>query len=1506
MQFNSEVNAYAEKRYRSREKRIIWYRVLSILMCVTVFFTTYALILPALTFDADTAATCGMVSHKHSSACYAEDGSLICGLPEHEHDMACFKPRLEVNKYGCGYAYEHTHGEDCYYNGKLVCTLVEHTHTDACAIQTVKVRRITLGASPETPFDINTGLVQAADNDWQVLDNSIYKGNGETKKTASDGENDNINDVRILRKIVPTDEENIFYVYLSIDRRTSMSTLLTQSCFYFREANTESEVGTLFRSQSSAKVKDDHIVYTEDSEVQGKNDITMTVHVVDNYTYTKNGNKYIFNPTGIIFTYTATRSSDQSQCSNGTVFMNPPGTDYFYDMMSPVNFHEDTTQGEGYDLEIYIKKSELGNLDFPFYETILDNVNEEIEDDYEMLEVVYCDGTYDQDCDSNMLQWAPAVNPDVKSTVSASSSDVLSGWDCNVSQLVYKVRLKTEENGFHSCADNMNSIVGDDETYALDDPAENSTLLEYHKELLPGADEPELIIGYTDGVSNNTMTAEFQRLYTRGLLYDLWFMKTDANGNPLQDAEFKILDKNHNPFKDPADPTKDLVTYSDANGVVEFIGLPGGEVSGIYYVQESNPPLFYELPSTAEWNTYGLTYTGNKNKFTPDDLRNHPENMRLSAYSGTAVPWTIVNTREPGQKVQFVKLDPSGNTLPGAVFDLYFSDGNGEILESPVPGKTGQTSGSDGLFGGPMEYSYGTYYLKETQSPRGYYRLTSPIRLVVDDGGVSAYIGDTALNVTKSGDLYTVSVENTLIPPEHTEQPDQYEQSYPEDTIEISKKIDYLANNDGFIGPQDLYRLYLTVDSLNEPIDLLLVVDQSTSMNLATDGSVAAEGTLTRQDYVKNFLDGEESDNSDGFIYKFLHANDDNSLAIITFGSDCDLDCTSPRRLLRNWTNAESAEDFESHLESIRDQQSTNYAAAFCAADAMFDDISGSTNKKIMVFLTDGEPTVAYKDGGMHTGYFDENDDPIIVGTGSSGIEFSFGSYILSMFTISKLSPLYNPVPTYHLYDDALNEFNSTYFSTLYEGIASFPEIIDFKNIVISGVPGCNDYPFGEIYDITAFRNFCSSYIGDVGSGFTDEEGFCEWLLGDGTNDGHLVTAGDVYDLYWLTESAFKEFADSNPEVITFPIAFLPDPERTLNSVDVNGNNRLAYEVLKYMSGEGNDFISATTGEALSDKLNELFALNDLSFYDTLSNDVVLADDAGLKITIEYNGSTIVLYENGEFTDSASDYIDTTATCLAANRLDVVFAEGVHFYGDFKCTAEFNVRPTSSAYLKFLENGYDAAGDADTDYDTTNPTSSTMPGFFSNDEAKVEWTRSGDTWTDEFPRPVVQVPEKTDLLLRKVDSVSDARLGGAEFDLYWECDSDFENAVAIPGLPGKYGIKLNTDVITSQSSNDTTVNDVLFGHYYLVEKKAPDGYIAIVSPIEFDLYMSGEITVSSNAAVASLDGDVIKVKNTVGSELPSTGSTGSGLYVGIGVLLMACALIAGLVLKRKSERNRQA
>ncbi|WP_300965258.1 SpaA isopeptide-forming pilin-related protein [Faecalibaculum rodentium] len=82
-----------------------WKRMVRILSCIVVFCTTYALILPAITQEAQ--AYCGNMEHKHTEQCYKEIES--CGREEHEH------------------------GEDCYdADGNLTCTLEEHTHSDEC------------------------------------------------------------------------------------------------------------------------------------------------------------------------------------------------------------------------------------------------------------------------------------------------------------------------------------------------------------------------------------------------------------------------------------------------------------------------------------------------------------------------------------------------------------------------------------------------------------------------------------------------------------------------------------------------------------------------------------------------------------------------------------------------------------------------------------------------------------------------------------------------------------------------------------------------------------------------------------------------------------------------------------------------------------------------------------------------------------------------------------------------------------------------------------------------------------------------------------------------------------------------------------------------------------------------------------------------------------------------------------------------------------------------------
>lgn len=47
----NNYNNYVSQLNKKHKKRQIWLRILSVLMCVTVFITTYALILPAVTMD---------------------------------------------------------------------------------------------------------------------------------------------------------------------------------------------------------------------------------------------------------------------------------------------------------------------------------------------------------------------------------------------------------------------------------------------------------------------------------------------------------------------------------------------------------------------------------------------------------------------------------------------------------------------------------------------------------------------------------------------------------------------------------------------------------------------------------------------------------------------------------------------------------------------------------------------------------------------------------------------------------------------------------------------------------------------------------------------------------------------------------------------------------------------------------------------------------------------------------------------------------------------------------------------------------------------------------------------------------------------------------------------------------------------------------------------------------------------------------------------------------------
>ena len=104
-----------------------WKQIVSVLACIVVFCTTYALILPAITM---TGAYCGQEEHTHSveAGCYTEGEA-------HVHTEDCYQEERVLT---CGLAETegHTHDDSCYdEEGNLICEQEEaeaHTHTEDC------------------------------------------------------------------------------------------------------------------------------------------------------------------------------------------------------------------------------------------------------------------------------------------------------------------------------------------------------------------------------------------------------------------------------------------------------------------------------------------------------------------------------------------------------------------------------------------------------------------------------------------------------------------------------------------------------------------------------------------------------------------------------------------------------------------------------------------------------------------------------------------------------------------------------------------------------------------------------------------------------------------------------------------------------------------------------------------------------------------------------------------------------------------------------------------------------------------------------------------------------------------------------------------------------------------------------------------------------------------------------------------------------------------------------
>ena len=132
---NTLLHQAAKFKLQNRKHKR-WQKAVSILACIVVFCTVYALIFPALT--AEGTPHCGIEEHTHTDECY--ENRLICGKEEgegaHTHTDECYTQEQTLI---CGLEEgegAHTHTEECYdEEGNLICGLEEnegHQHTEEC------------------------------------------------------------------------------------------------------------------------------------------------------------------------------------------------------------------------------------------------------------------------------------------------------------------------------------------------------------------------------------------------------------------------------------------------------------------------------------------------------------------------------------------------------------------------------------------------------------------------------------------------------------------------------------------------------------------------------------------------------------------------------------------------------------------------------------------------------------------------------------------------------------------------------------------------------------------------------------------------------------------------------------------------------------------------------------------------------------------------------------------------------------------------------------------------------------------------------------------------------------------------------------------------------------------------------------------------------------------------------------------------------------------------------
>ena len=205
-------------------------------------------------------------------------------------------------------------------------------------------------------------------------------------------------------------------------------------------------------------------------------------------------------------------------------------------------------------------------------------------------------------------------------------------------------------------------------------------------------------------------------------------------------------------------------------------------------------------------------------------------------------------------------------------------------------------------------------------------------------------------------------------------------------------------------------------------------------------------------------------------------------------------------------------------------------------------------------------------------------------------------------------------------------------------------------------------------------------------------------------------------------------------------------------------------------------------------------------------------------------------------------------------------------------------------------------------------------------KAQLEYGNKPGETTKTTPSEAKTPTYPLDILKVKKDSSPEEILAGAHFTLYASgVDGSIDETKPIKvtkDAEGKYSYAADqastnpsviTDMVTVATKFEGTgynlhINGLAAGTYYLKETKAPEGYNKLTDAIKVTITKS--TTADENNWTLTVDkgtveGKIVKVENSTGSLLPSTGGRGAIAFAVIAALLVFGVAVSFIRDKRK-------